>query len=369
MYIDLSYNNIHEIHDDAFAGVQTAITILKLNNNGLKTLPDALAKLTNLTDLEIQSNPIKTFSGMVMSSIGPSLEILTMGSVEMTEWPQEFQYLTNLNTLKVFDIMATDLPEDAFDGSADTLKNLQITNTMLWEVPHAICNLTMLEGLQYNHNRNANDSASILPNCSSTLITVTSAGFIGNGLTELPDILNDFSNLSTLYVVGNTGLTSINWQTIPDNTRLSNLYLYNNGFRVFPTDVDNIRTLKYLDLHNNNITILHKSDVKGLTNLMRLNLNGNPLRFIELDALQNLPNLLYLSLDNTHLKSIPQAITFSTSITTISLKNDDVYCTCAALTWLQFWSRRGDVNYIGNCGHLDYKQSIDDYVTSLLPLC
>ena len=369
MYIDMSYNNIHDIHDDAFHGVQTAVTILKLNNNGLRILPDALADLTNLVDLEIQNNPIKTFSDVVMSSLGPHLEIMTMGSGEMTEWPKEFEHLTNLNTLKVYNLAVNDLPDDAFDGSADTLKNLQIVNTLLSQVPYAICNLSNIEGFQFNNNKNLNESDAILPNCSSPLITVTSAGFVGNDLTDLPDILNDFPNLMTLYVVGNKNLIAVNWKTILPNTRLSNLYLYNNGFRGFPSNLDYIQTLKYLDLHDNNITMVHKFDVIGLTNLLRLNLNGNPLRFIELDALQNLPSLLYLSLDKTNIKTIPQAITFSTSIITISLKSDDIHCTCDALTWLQFWKRRKNVNYIGNCGHLDYQQSIHDYVTLLLPTC
>ena len=369
MYIDLSYNNIHDIHDDAFDGVESAITILKLNNNGLRILPDTLANLTNLFDLEIQNNPIKTFSDIVMSALGPLLEVLTMGSAAMTAWPKEFQHLTKLNTLKVFNIALDDLPDDAFVSSADALKNLQIENTWLSQVPTAICDLSSLEAFQFNNNKNLSESDTVMPNCSSPLETVTSARFAGNDLTEMPDIFHDFPNLTTLYVVGNNDLRTTNWKTIPQDMTLSNLYLYGNGLRMFPSDVGSIQTLKFLDLHDNNITLLHKADVKGLTNLLKLNLNGNPLRYIELDTLQNLPSLLYLSLDNTNLKAIPQAITLSKSLNTISLKHDNVRCTCDALTWLQYWKRRNNVAFIGKCGSLSYQQSIQEYVTILLPRC
>lgn len=369
MYIDLSYNQILGIQDDAFAGVETAVTILKLNNNNLRLLPDAIARLTNLVDLEIQDNPIMFFNDKVMSSIGPHLEILCMGSSVMTEWPEAFQNITNLNTFKVFNIALETIPANAFGSTADTLKNLLIANTNLTGVPSAICDLRNLEAFQFLYNQNLNDSETVMPKCSSSLDAVTSARFEGNDLLEIPDVFHDFPNLTTLYVVGNKNLGDQNTTIFASNAKITNLYLYGNGLNVFPSELSQLKTLHYLDLHDNNITVMTETDVSGLNNLLRLILNGNPLTVIEPGVFQNLPKLLYISLDNTGITFIPEALNGTVSLSTISLKDDQINCTCEALMWMKNWQKLHTVDIIGTCGFLTHQQSIFDYINFHLSRC
>ena len=369
MYIDLSYNNLLNIHDAAFEGVETAVTILKLNNNDLDVLPAGIANLTSLVYLDVQFNPIKTFDNHVLWSIGSHLEVFSLGSGAMTEWPQEFENLTQLNTLHMFDLPFEIIPDSAFGSFAGTLKSLVIVNSSLSSVPAAICDLRSMYDFQFIHNTNLNESGMIMPNCMTPLTNVTSAKFDGNDLTEFPDVFQIFPSLHSLYIVDNPNLTSINAGVIPNNSTITNLYLYNNDLHSVPAELKLLQGLRYLDIHGNKISILIETDVAGLHELLLLNLNDNPLFGIEISALQNLTKLLSLSLDNTDITEIPEAINGSVSLHTVSIKKDKINCSCETLKWIKDWQNLNSLIIAGTCDSPNHGEKIADYLNYQLPNC
>ena len=369
MYMDLSFNNIYDLSDGAFNGVESAITILKLNNNMLKTLPSALAHLTSLVYLEIQSNPIKTFDVNVMSPIGKHLHIFFVGSDVVTNWPMEFSELSQLNTLRLYDMQMDFIPNDAFSSFNTTLRNLLIKNTNLSEIPAAICDLQNMDNFDFINNTHIIGNDTIMPNCSAPLTNVLTAKFDGNDFNVFPNVFEVFPNLTTLYVVGNPNLTNANDTMIPQGSKLRNLYMYKNGFEWIPSEINALHNLLTLDLHGNKITELHESDVSGLKHLTRFYLDSNPLYHIDFDAIRNMIALNYLNLDRTNITSIPDAIVGSPSLQSISLQNDQINCTCDALLWMTDWPNIHSVRISGTCAYPSYGEDIEDYITRQLPKC
>ena len=367
--MDLSYNNIYDIHEEAFKGIESAITILKLNNNNLRKLPPVFAKLINLVYLEIQKNPIKTFDSHVLSSIGSHLQIFFVGSDVLTQWPLEFGNLTKLDAFYLFDIQSESIPEDAFTSFAVTLRNLRIENSNLSEIPVAVCDLQNMDAFEFINNKNLNESDTIMPNCSMPLTKVKTAKFDGNDFSVFPNVFQIFPDLTSLYVVSNTNLRDANDSMISQETQLRNLYVYDNDFHYIPPEIRALHNLITLELHGNQITILQESDVSGLEHLARLNLNDNPLTDIEFDALRNLTALTTLSLDNTNITSVPEAIVGTVSLNTISLMNTKLNCTCEALLWMKDWKELHTVRITGTCAYPRFGKDVAAYITQQLPKC
>ncbi|KAH3703109.1 hypothetical protein DPMN_078138 [Dreissena polymorpha] len=366
LYLDMSFNNIRDIHPIAFAGLEDNITILNLEHNLLTTIPVAVANLSSLTMLNIHDNAIATFDAGVMRSLGTHIEVLYFGSHQMRQWPSQLQYLANLTALHVYDLGLTHLPQHAFKGFQHTLINLEIDSTNLTSVPQAVCDLLSLRIFYFNNNTNLHQRH-MLPSCSRDLDHVTDVSFDNNDLTEFPRVLDLFPNVNSLSVSGNPNLTTMD--IVTDNTgRLRILKLFDNGFAHVPLELGNFTLLVDIDLHGNNLTELSDGDFDQLVHINRLDLSDNPISKVEPNAFRDMISLYYIGLSKTALPNLPVALLDLHSLHSVDFLNNAVVCNCDTLSWLQNMTNINSLRVTGVC-HEPFGLTVSQFMQYNLDNC
>ena len=132
--INLAHNQIHQIDEQAFSGIEGKVALLALNNNNLTNLPTAIRKLTRLSELYIQDN-MTSLDSTVMSIIGSTLRYLTISINLFPSFPSELHFLRNLNNLMITGITFSSLRADAFSGLEASLGFLESSDSKLEKNP------------------------------------------------------------------------------------------------------------------------------------------------------------------------------------------------------------------------------------------
>ena len=123
-------------------------------------------------------------------------------------------------------------------------------------------------------------------------------------LTEVPEDINQFTNLQTLNLSYNhiTTLPS----SMVDLKRLNQLYISNNKLSSFPEVIVKLDSLNSLDLKANQISEL-PAEIEQLDQLFYLNLDSNKLSSLPATFVE-LRNLYEISITNNQLTELPEAM-------------------------------------------------------------
>ncbi|MEG3841785.1 COR domain-containing protein, partial [Microcoleus sp. herbarium14] len=144
--------------------------------------------------------------------------------------------------------------------------------------------------------------------------------WIGNKLTEFPDVVLQLTNLKILNL-SNNQIT-----VIPDEigqlSNLRELNLNQNQITVIPEAIGQLFNLTELYLGNNQITSIPDA-IGQLSNLRWLALGGNQISFIP-EAIGQLSNLTVLSLRDNQITSIPEAIGQLSNLTGLALSKNQI---------------------------------------------
>ena len=151
--INLAQNQIHQIDKQAFSGIEGKVALLELNNNNLTNLPTAIRKLSRLSELYIQDNPMTSLDSTVMSIIGSTLRDLSISINLFPSFPSEIHFLRNLNNLMITGITFFSLRADAFSGLEASLGFLELSDSKLEKIPSAICRLQNLTQFMMNSSK------------------------------------------------------------------------------------------------------------------------------------------------------------------------------------------------------------------------
>ncbi|MBK6381740.1 MAG: leucine-rich repeat domain-containing protein [Chitinophagaceae bacterium] len=136
---------------------------LRLDNNKLKTISPAIAKLSKLRKLLIGSNPFEGFPEAVCKLV--QLESLIVDGCQLRVLPSSFASLRNLLEL--------DLGDNAFE-----------------QFPEVICELRSLRKLWMNGNK-----LSSLPRSFANLRELRELNFSNNRFQEFPQVVCELQNL------------------------------------------------------------------------------------------------------------------------------------------------------------------------------
>lgn len=260
---------------------------IDLRGNNLTSLPPEIAKLTNLTILNLTNNEL-TFLPREITKL-TNLTYLNMHGNQLTSLPPEITGLTNLTRLVIGDNQLTSLPPEI--ARLTKLKSLWVDANLLTTLPPEIGNLTNLSFLN----------------------------LYGNHLTSLPP---EISNLTKLTILGlwDNQLANLP-REISDLTSLSSLGLNHNQLTNLPLEIGNLANLTSLDLGSNRLTSL-PSEVNQLTNLTSLDLSENEL--MSLPDVTNLANLTSLNLSRNQLRNLPPNITKLTKLEYLALDGNQL---------------------------------------------
>lgn len=356
----LDYNRIKTVDVDAFKGMPDNATVdVYLNDNNLQTIPSALEKITGLSSLYIQNNPLTTID--VLSRIGPVLRLLSISLNNFQSWPLQLQNLTSVIHLTLDKIPFRNLSTEAFK-SVDTLTSLTITNSELEHVPEAICALKDMQLFYFNKNKKLNHNNKVLVPCPGYALNYVSfVDMSENDLTVFPNVFDTFPSVKRLQLTGNK-IHYIQPDVAPHNPLVERMYINDNGMKRIPGRLGQFSALKRLYLSNNDISTMEDCDLAGLRFLEELDLNGNPLEYISPSALKDAHLLNRVELGHTNLHQIPDALSALAKLSYLNVTGSPINCDCS----MKFLGSIRPIDVQGTCSS---SQTINEFVASSLGSC
>lgn len=259
--LDLSSNSITDL--PSTIGSLSKLESLILENNLIKELPPELTELNNLKELILTDNKLISLP----SNFGQmeSLEILDLKfNVELIALPIDFANLRNLQVLLLSDNypIKKDIPNFLAEVfKLRNLKQLELVNIGIEEIPSSIKQLKNLEDLDLHYNQ-----LSDLPDELANLTSLKNLDICGNHFSKLPESIFELERLESIYA----GENQIEYIS-PNISKLKNLkYLYigkaGKGLSFETDDFDPTNKIQELP-----------TSIKDLKNLRELDLTGNPL--------------------------------------------------------------------------------------------
>nr|AIL02132.1 leucine-rich repeat protein 4 [Azumapecten farreri] len=371
----------NQLNDSAFQ-MQTfeGLTVqdLDLSNNKLTKIPEAVINVANIRGLSVSGNPFENFHNQeqIMKKIGNTLHRFSFGDAEFDPtWPTELKQFPRLEELNVTRGGFSLMPIDAFYGFERSLKKLLIENTALKSVPLAFGRLNYMTELHFDHNQEVGDFGMNVPLVQGILNHIGLISLKDDNITTFPQILGKFDNLTKLQM-GQNALKFVSDQSANAIKRVTSLSLRNSSISRIPGALQDMKTLKDIDLSFNGIHSIQRQDLENLTNLETLNLNYNPLQYISNHAFQKSIKLSRVEFRNTSLTNVPCAIKnlcLGTMNITVDLTGNTIECTCS-LQWLYKWgshdessNRNQHLSILGKCLTID--STIQDYYDKTLKDC
>lgn len=373
--IELDYNQITSISENAFSGVDQDLTSLDMEGNNLNALPNAFIHLTHLTSLNILHNPVRLFTDTVMFTLGTSLTDFTFGDDRSTSWPKQLNHLQALSKLHFEGTAMTTIPFNAFTGFELTLHTLTIRRTGIFTVPIAVKELLYLDEFIFNDNINVGDSG-IIDSAFQTALNdnlspIRTLSLQNNSLTTFPTALQFFTNLENFYMDRNH-LWYVT-DNMVDNVvgHMYNVSLSSCNLDRIPQAILRIRYLRNLDLSYNNINSIYGNDLATSSSphehLATLNLSHNPIAYIAKTSFLYLVLLGEVDLSSTALTEVPKAVGDAPYLTYVHMENTRVECTCE-LKWITRLGHHAPRIY-GDCETItkDINTYIHDRLTNGCP--
>ncbi|KAF7223320.1 volume-regulated anion channel subunit LRRC8D [Nothobranchius furzeri] len=190
----------------------TSLIELELNNCELERIPHAIFSLTNLQELDLKSNSIRTIEEII-----------------------SFQHLKRLTCLKLWHNKIISIP--ASIGQVKTLESLHLSHNKLESLPPALFTLLKLRHLDVSHN-----SIAVLPPDVGSLNNLQHLAINSNKLEILPKSLFRCTKLKVLSV-GHNALSALP-EAVGQLVQLTQLELRGNCLDRLPATLGNCRLLR-----------------------------------------------------------------------------------------------------------------------------
>jgi Leucine-rich repeat (LRR) protein len=263
--VDLSHNRIQSI--PANLASQGHLTILRMSNNLLTSLPGELFTLQTLKLVDFSFNHLSTLPESLTNCV--SLVEILLRNNQIRELPYDFGNLVGLEILDISENELTSLPRSC--TNLLTLKKLDVSSNHLTQFDSTIGCLFRLQELYAKKNLIERlEPQSLIP-----LINLRLLDLRENRLTVF-DQFPASNNLDSVLLGYNRIIVLAG---IEQATGLTVLDVQNNKLKELPAGISRLNILKTLDVSNNDLGNL-PNELAGLKSLVRLNIEGNPLRSI-----------------------------------------------------------------------------------------
>ncbi|XP_015910441.2 chaoptin [Parasteatoda tepidariorum] len=345
--LHLMQNNIIYISPWTFSGLENILTTLDLSQNQINEFPlQPLSSLNNLQWLNLKGNHIDDIHNFKWTQLNCKnvLSSLFMGSNSITTIPEgAFLSLINLRLLDLEGNFVHDVGTNSFPSY---LRSLSLSNNILKKVPlHAIYYLKHLRFLYLSGNlihklpcpfhlsvhslekmELSNNLLTHLPEC------------VFNGSFTIKELHVDFNFIRTLsarsfkgtklerLVLANNRIINIHSDAfVGIETTLKTLDLSFNLLDLFPSAINDLKSLIYLSLKSNLLRQLGRGDLHGCRGTLEiLDLSGNMLHHVPKKTLKSLSKLVRLSLQDNRIHKIyrDDFEGWGQSLTMLSLANN-----------------------------------------------
>ncbi|CAG5125044.1 unnamed protein product, partial [Candidula unifasciata] len=219
--LDLSWNSLRFIPDDAFSSVKDSLVILDLRGNGLTHVPYALSILSNLSRLHLSYSNftnVPALEFITETQIAQKLSYLDLDSSGLTRIAN-FSVLTSLDTLSLSGNRISQVPPVSLPAS---LSVLYLSDNFLSFVPADIARMSNLSFLALSGNLITWIEPNVFPPSLTylqlsynNLTTITNATFAN--LSLLMDLYLDANPISELCLAAFSELVSLKYLSMVDS--------------------------------------------------------------------------------------------------------------------------------------------------------
>lgn len=337
--LDLSYNDLIVVTDNSLSKLRSLSKLL-LQNNAISTLEDgALEGLLSLQVLNLSSNFMNTLPPDLFSNAKFLKEINVSNNTINNLPPGLFEGLEQLQTL---DLSYNELTSQWINkGTFIGLLRMVILNmsyNRLTKVDrYMFQDLYSLQKLNLEHN----EISSIDEHSFGELRNLHSLSLSGNNLVHIhPNLFTDLHVLYELFI-DNNKIKHIDDNAFDNMTAIEDLGLNDNFLSAIPGAIRKLRSLRSLDIGNNNITHLNRENFRGLSELFGLRLVDNKVPYLNEDTFEHLPQLQVLNLASNKIKHVaPGCFRKNVNLKLLRMdgneitKFDGIFNTLNSLVWL-----------------------------------
>ncbi|CAH1727580.1 unnamed protein product [Chironomus riparius] len=321
LYLDLSGNSLATIHAEMFFGLENSLMELRLGQNKITNVGNNPLRLKRLKKLDLSHNNIVDIPDNAFDGVEQLTHLNLSHNNHLAPIPVEL--IHSLNKLQVIDFSDIGLKSIFPEMFARTpnLKAIYMKNNKIQELTEGtftnMRNLTLID-------LSDNKISTIRPASFINVMNIKQLSLKGNELSIFKgEIFNTGTSLEELDISENQ-LTYLFPTSFRIHPRLKKLYASNNKFSYFPSsNIQSLQFLELIDLSHNQLKTVEELDFARLPRLRQLLLSMNSLESLSEMAFHNSSQLQYIDLSHNKLERLAER-TFEglTRIEVLNLDNN-----------------------------------------------
>ncbi|KAL3285423.1 hypothetical protein HHI36_019525 [Cryptolaemus montrouzieri] len=326
--IMLSYNQLEDLDEEVFTGLEDTLEYLDFDHNNFQKIPSALSTLRAIKYLYLSSNSLTDIPELAFENFCHSLKAVSFNGNRLSKIPKET--LRNCSKISHFNAAFNEIYGINYEDFAEWGKNIKSLilgnnriSTLKSQVFADMHTLNELS-LSFNPLRVVDIDAFLgLENLENLEIS------FGLDRDELPhEIFRPLTSLKWLAIDNN------NFHTMSEDAfdylqELEYLNLESNNLQVIPTTLFKPSfhvTLSDVRLSHNKISVIYSNTFQSLPNLKNIIIFNNIIKTIESNSFNNLPTVKKIFLSDNLISSIePGAFSNLPSLSRLELQNNELY--------------------------------------------
>ncbi|EPB69661.1 leucine Rich repeat-containing domain protein [Ancylostoma ceylanicum] len=311
--LDLSYNQMVEISDDAFSGMSPVVQELLLTHNNL----------TKLYDINLGSNKICSIHSSAFRNVKDSIQIINLGHNCLNSVPSSsIRGLKQLQALHMQKNNITALEALNF-LNLPVLNLLNLAGNKISDVNRqAFLNVPQLKYLYLTNNR----ISKLTPHQFASFDQIEMIDLTGNEITDIPsECMAQLPQLRQLFLGGNR-IQTIGRNAFA-NSSIVILSLVNNQLKEITEGMlDGMPNLQSVVFKNNKINSIHQNAFYNAPSIVMIDLSDNQLFDLPPSTFLAQLNLQMIDLRNNKIIRTPYAA-FNRRVGTVFLQENPLVCT------------------------------------------